>query len=85
MNKLFLNQIEIDITNKCNLNCASCTHFSPLVKEEQSYAINEFENDIRRMFDLFVINKIKLVGGEPLLHNDLFNFIDIMFIAYSIT
>lgn len=70
-NKLFIKQIEIDITNKCNLNCASCTHFSPLTKEVVEYDLTTFENDMKRLSTLFVISNIKLLGGEPFLYSRL--------------
>lgn len=77
-NKIFIKQIEIDITNKCNLNCASCTHFSPLVNEVVEYDLITFENDMGRLSSLFAISNIKLLGGEPFLYSELDRLVDIL-------
>jgi MoaA/NifB/PqqE/SkfB family radical SAM enzyme len=62
---------EVHVVDHCNLNCGKCAHFSPLSKP---YFIDtaEFEKDIKRMSQL-VKNKadtIRLLGGEPLLHEN---------------
>ena len=82
MDKIFINTtIEFDITNRCNLNCASCTHLTnfstPRTHEE--YDITQFESDVKRLSEMFVIRKLKLVGGEPFLYSkDLILLIDII-------
>ena len=79
MDKLFLNNIEFDITDRCNLNCASCNHFSNFATTYKEYDVNEFESDVKRLSELFIIRKLKLVGGEPFLYSkDLIILIDIM-------
>lgn len=60
---------EFHLVEHCNLKCAGCTHFAPLAKEEY-LSFEEFKSDIKRLSDLS--NKkarfINLLGGEPLLH-----------------
>lgn len=61
---------EVHLTEHCNLNCKGCSHFSPLADEE-FLEIETFEKDMARMAQLFDeddIQKITLLGGEPLLH-----------------
>lgn len=69
---------EVHITEHCNLNCRGCYHFSPLAKEEY-LDINEFERDLRRIYELCEDNveRITLLGGEPLLHPDINRFIEV--------
>lgn len=68
-----LNYLEIAITEVCNLNCKACSHFSPLAEPEDQLTLAEFQEDINRMQELFpVIYTIRLLGGEPLLHQDVF-------------
>ena len=61
--------LNIDIVDHCNLNCACCGHFSPLATKH-FININRFEDDCRQMSKLTnrYIGKIVLLGGEPLLH-----------------
>ena len=66
-------KIYIEITNKCNLNCTFC---SSTKKPSRELSIDEFKT---------IIEKIKPytdyvyfhVQGEPLLHKNLKDFLDI--------
>lgn len=71
-------QFETHIVEHCNLNCQMCTHFSPLAQPEFT-DINLFEKDLQRLHKLFVndISYIMLLGGEPLLHPLLTQFLKI--------
>ena len=62
-------RFEVEIAGHCNLNCKNCSHFSPLVKEEFVH-IETLERDFARLSFLAGRNneRIKLLGGEPLLH-----------------
>lgn len=70
--------IEIHLAEHCNLNCASCDHFSPIA-EKEFYDLDKYIKDIKRLS--FVtdgkINRILLLGGEPLLNKDIVSYIDI--------
>ena len=69
-------RFEVHITEHCNLNCKYCFHFSPLAKEEY-LSLEEFERDMARLSTLFdgVMQEILLLGGEPLLHPEVTQFI----------
>jgi len=70
-------QVEIHITEHCNLKCRSCFHFS-CIAEKEFLSTELFERDIRRMSQLSSrLSVIKLVGGEPLLHTNICDFIKI--------
>ncbi|MDR2708880.1 MAG: radical SAM protein, partial [Elusimicrobiota bacterium] len=74
----FLSGFLVDVVSHCNLNCKYCGHFSPLVKE-QFMPREAFEKDMRRMSVLSGgdVGSIRLMGGEPLLHPELLDFLSI--------
>jgi len=65
-------QFEVHLTDHCNLNCAGCSHFSSIASK---YYLNydKFEMDCKRLYELTHgrIERIHLLGGEPLLHPEL--------------
>jgi organic radical activating enzyme len=72
-----LNYLEFNITDHCNLNCNSCSHFSNIAIE--NYAdIEKYEKDILRLRTFFDnIRVIRIMGGEPLLHPEVASFIQV--------
>ena len=79
MNKPFIRYIECDLTNKCNLLCKGCSHFSPLTTKNNVFVfdLNQFEQDIKRLSELFFFFFLQLMGGEPLLLPNITDYIDI--------
>lgn len=73
--KPVLYHFEVHITDHCNLNCRGCAHFSNLCKP--TFAdLGEFEADMRSMADHFsAVRQIYLLGGEPLLHPRVADFV----------
>ena len=71
-------RFEVHLTDHCNLNCASCTHFSPLA-EPSFVNIDTFRRDFIRMGKLFShkCEWIHLLGGEPLLNPDVIELMKI--------
>ena len=66
-----IESLEYHITDHCNLNCAGCSHFSPLAK---LWCVdwNEFTNEWDTVANSGLkIKRIRVLGGEPLLHPDL--------------
>lgn len=63
--------LEHHITDHCNLNCAGCSHFSPLSKPWiESFDL--FKEEWDRVHDKGLqIQRIRILGGEPLLNPDL--------------
>ncbi len=60
-----------EIVHHCNLNCNYCDHCSPIAKPEY-VSVEQFESDIKQVKKTFKkINSIGIMGGEPLLHNEL--------------
>lgn len=78
-------RFEVHITEHCNLNCKYCFHFSPLAKEEY-LSLEEYESDLSRLSDLYggTMHQITLLGGEPLLHPQINEFIKVTRKYFSI-
>jgi len=70
--------LHLHITDHCNLNCRGCDNFSPLAPEVFA-DISVFENDCAQISKLSNgrIDEIQLLGGEPLLHPQLTDFMSI--------
>jgi len=63
--------VELHISDKCNLNCKGCTHFSPLFDDIGAVLENKIE-DVRQLKRLFTeIFRVDVLGGEPLLNPEL--------------
>jgi MoaA/NifB/PqqE/SkfB family radical SAM enzyme len=73
--KPVLYHFEVHITDHCNLNCRGCAHFSNLCKP--TFAdLGEFESDMSAMAHHFsAVRQIYLLGGEPLLHPKVAEFV----------
>ncbi|MDR2019706.1 MAG: radical SAM protein, partial [Treponema sp.] len=71
-------RFNIHVADHCNLNCKGCEHFSPLA-EEKFLDAAVFRRDCARLSELTngEINEISVLGGEPLLHPNLTEFLDI--------
>lgn len=68
----FLPHLEIQAVEHCNLNCASCTHFSPLA-EPRFVDKNMFFCQLQKANSIFSghCRSLKVMGGEPLLHPEI--------------
>lgn len=61
--------LEHHIVDHCNLNCAGCSHFSPLAQPWFEDLV-QFKKDFSQLWDITKgnVGTIRLMGGEPLLH-----------------
>ena len=74
--KPVLNYVECHISYHCNLKCKGCSHFSNIAEPEFPN-FEQFQNDMQRLGELFRnIEKIRLLGGEPLLNPELPKYIE---------
>lgn len=69
-------RIECHICDHCNLNCSGCTHFSNIAPEHFK-KVEEFEREMSCLSAKIRVNELKLLGGEPLLHPQLVQFLQI--------
>ena len=67
---------EVHLCEHCNLNCRYCDHFSPIAEEAYT-SIEDLDKDFSKLASLGAeyIGRIKLLGGEPLLHNQLLDIV----------
>lgn len=72
-----LKHFHINIVDHCNLNCKYCDHFAPLAKERY-VDINKLKQDLEKLSKFINIKAIALMGGEPLLHPNLPQIVEMM-------
>ena len=79
-NKPFLNYLEVNVVDHCNLNCKGCAHFSN-VSNRNFVSLDSFTDDLKIISEKFNLYYFRLLGGEPLLHP---NIVDLVKIARAI-
>lgn len=74
----YLRNFEVHLTEHCNLRCFACNHYAPLA-EEKYIDMHDFEKDFARMSFLTkgLVDYILLLGGEPLLHPQVIDFLPV--------
>jgi len=67
---------EVNLADHCNLNCQCCDHFAPLAPPF-FLDLEEFTRDVNRIAELtnHRLRTISLLGGEPLLNEQLIDYI----------
>lgn len=76
LSKPFLNYLEINLVDNCNLNCKGCAHFSNIC-DKKYVEVQQFKQDLKKITDIFNLYNFRLLGGEPLLHPNLKEIIEI--------
>ncbi len=71
-----LHYVEVHLTDHCNLNCIACTHYSSIASP-QFENIQKFNTNMKMLSKKLRFNRIRLLGGEPLLHPNVSDFIKI--------
>jgi len=69
-----LYHFEIHLTDHCNLNCKGCGHFSNLCPPT-FLGLDEFESDMAAVAERLDVEQVFLLGGEPLLHPQIADFV----------
>ncbi len=70
--------IEYCITDICDRNCAACSHLAPLAVYPNFVGCDKFERDIKILNKILPdIHTFWLTGGEPALHPQFLNLLDI--------
>lgn len=83
-NEEYLEYLEIQITDSCNLNCKGCSHLAGLFPSDQHISLEHFKKDLHRLKELFFkIKKIRLLGGEPFLLPNLSEYCKIVRNIYT--
>jgi len=74
---IIISSLETDVADHCNLKCKHCAHHSPYLSRS-FYSVSEFEKDIKSASAVLHSEWFKVIGGEPLLNKDLFQYIEII-------
>ena len=71
-------KLEVNIVDHCNLKCSGCDVFSSLA-DERHLSLDSYRRDLERLSVVFRnrMERITLLGGEPLLSSRITDFIDI--------
>lgn len=78
-----IKKVTLHIIDKCNLNCAYCDTFSPLIANDWREDIHSFYNTIKQFRLLFEdVLYFNISGGEPLLHPHVLDFCSILRFFY---
>ena len=75
--KSYIPYIEADLIDGCNLNCKGCGHYANLFGKDEIYPIEKFRRDVRRLSEISDLIVFRLMGGEPLLLENLDEYIKI--------
>lgn len=74
--KVCLMEVHSTITSRCTLKCKHCNMFMPYYKEHVDYTAQEIVNDLSLLFrHVDYIVSYKLLGGEPLINQELLDMI----------
>lgn len=73
---MIIKTVYIEITNKCNLNCATCYNRSGLNRERRELSCAQIE-DIIRIFTPYGLKRVLISGGEPTLHTEFESILDL--------
>ena len=69
--------VEIPITTRCLRSCSKCSNLIPYLPEHKDYPLDELMIDMDTLSTHFdTIYRLKLHGGEPLMHRDLATIIE---------
>ena len=70
-----LRQVEMHISDKCNLNCVGCAHYSPIFNEIGA-DYEQRMRDVKKFSELEVfVHRFYFLGGEPFLNPELGKYI----------
>ena len=61
----FLNYLETNVVDHCNLNCKECAHFSNIYDNNYVNLV-DYEHDIKLISQKFNVCYFRILGGEPL-------------------
>ena len=72
--KVIRQSVEYNLTEHCNLTCYGCGHASPLLPKKFA-SLEDFSSDFEALSAAFHSVEVRILGGEPLLHPQLLDFL----------
>lgn len=76
IDKPILPYLEVNVADGCNLKCKGCTHFSNLFENVGEVDYQRFAKDLLQVSSKSYVIQLRLLGGEPLLNNDLYRIVE---------
>lgn len=76
LEKPFINYLEVNVVDQCNLNCKGCAHFSNICNNNM-LDIDKYSTDLDKIAKHFDVYYFRLLGGEPLLHPRLKDIVEL--------
>lgn len=70
--KVYINRVDISVTNRCTLNCEGCNMLMSYYCNPQDRKLDEIKRDLDAFFEwVDTVEDMNLLGGEPLLYPEL--------------
>lgn len=70
--KVYINRVDISVTNRCTLNCEGCNMLMSYYHNPQDRKLDEIKQDLDSFFRwVDTVEDMNLLGGEPLLYPEL--------------
>lgn len=70
--KVYINRVDISVTNRCTLNCEGCNMLMSYYHNPQDRKLDEIKQDLDSFFRwVDTVEDVNLLGGEPLLYPEL--------------
>lgn len=70
-------RIEVNLIDACNLKCKSCSHFASIYNEDSIYQLKDYESDLLQLKKIGQILRLRLLGGEPFLLDNLDEYVEL--------
>jgi hypothetical protein len=67
-------KLEYNLVDHCNLSCRECSHLSPFLRAN-ALPLATFARDLTRLAEVYRVQRLRFVGGEPLLNDDIGAFV----------
>jgi len=75
-NRPWLETLETNVVDFCNLNCKGCSHFSNIFPRNYKIPYESFERDVKQIAGNVFIEQFNLLGGEVFLCDNLADYIE---------
>lgn len=69
--RLVIENIDLEITEKCTLKCQSCNNCMQYYKNPQNITLETIEQSLKKLSGVMEIKDLRILGGEPFIHPQL--------------